>query len=121
MHEHETIAIMEALSKWEDKLLGIKFTLVTDNKGLEYFQTQASLTSRQLRWADFLSRFHYEVIHVEGITNIVADTLSRYYKDTEDTKAMPRHRYVNIDVRLDPQGENLPIDRKAELVSSSPP
>jgi hypothetical protein len=38
-HEHETIAILEALLKWEDKLLGQAFTLVMDNKGLEYFQT----------------------------------------------------------------------------------
>jgi hypothetical protein len=42
-HKHETITILEALLKWEDKLLGQAFTLVTDNKGLEYFQTQQSL------------------------------------------------------------------------------
>ena len=35
-HEHKTIAVLEALMKWEDKLLGRKFTLVTDHKGLEY-------------------------------------------------------------------------------------
>jgi RNase H-like domain found in reverse transcriptase/Reverse transcriptase (RNA-dependent DNA polymerase) len=44
-HEHETIAVLEALMKWEDKLLGRKFTLVTDHKGLEYFSTQASLSA----------------------------------------------------------------------------
>ena len=36
-HEHEMIAVLEALMKWEDMLLGRKFTLVTDHKGLEYF------------------------------------------------------------------------------------
>ena len=51
-HEQETIAILEALAKWEDKLLGVKFTLVTDNAGLSYFKTQSKLTPRQLRWAD---------------------------------------------------------------------
>jgi hypothetical protein len=44
-HEHETIAILEALLTWEDKLLGRAFTLVMDNKGLEYFQTQQSLSA----------------------------------------------------------------------------
>ena len=39
MHEHETLAVLEALMKWEDKLLGRKFTVVTDHKGLEYFKT----------------------------------------------------------------------------------
>ena len=43
-HEHETIAVLEALMKWEDKLLGQKFTLVTDHKGLEYFKTQPILS-----------------------------------------------------------------------------
>jgi hypothetical protein len=114
-HEHETIAILEALSKWEDKLLGVKFTLVTDNKGLEYLKTQAHLTSRQLRWIDFLSRYNYDVLHVEGITNVVADALSRYYKHSSDIDEIPSHRYVNIDVRLDPEMETLPLDRKAEL------
>ena len=43
-HEHETIAVLEALMKWEEKLLGWKFTLVTDHKGLEYFKTQPVLS-----------------------------------------------------------------------------
>ena len=34
MHEHETLAVLEALMKWEDKLLGRKFTVVTDDKVL---------------------------------------------------------------------------------------
>ena len=43
--EHETIAILEVLIKWEDKLLGQKFVIVTDHKSLEYFKTQLSLSS----------------------------------------------------------------------------
>ena len=39
MHEHETLAVLEALMKWEDKLLGRKFMVVTNHKGLEYFKT----------------------------------------------------------------------------------
>ena len=35
MHEHETLAVLEALMKWEDKLLGRNFTVGTDHKGLE--------------------------------------------------------------------------------------
>ena len=29
MHEHETLAVLEALMKWEDKLLGRRFTVIT--------------------------------------------------------------------------------------------
>ena len=61
-HEHETIAVLEALMKWEDKLLGRKFTLVTDHKGLEYFETQKNLSDRQVRWWEFLSRFYFTIM-----------------------------------------------------------
>ena len=39
MHEHETLVVLEALMKWGDKLLGRKFTVVTDHKGLKYLKT----------------------------------------------------------------------------------
>jgi len=57
-HEHETIAILEALIKWEDKLLGQKFVVVTDHKSLEYFETQLHLSSHQTRWWEYISRFN---------------------------------------------------------------
>jgi hypothetical protein len=45
--EMETITILEALIKWEDKLLGRKLLVVTDHKALEFFKTQKCLNSRQ--------------------------------------------------------------------------
>ena len=78
-HEHKTIAVLEALMKWEDKLLGWKFTLVTDHKGLEYFNTQLILSLRQTQWWEYLSHFNYNTIYVDGDQNRVADTLSHYF------------------------------------------
>jgi RNase H-like domain found in reverse transcriptase len=66
IHEHETIAMLEALMKWEDKLLGRKFTLVTDHKGLKYFETQKNLSDRQVRWWEFLSHFNFTIMYVCG-------------------------------------------------------
>ena len=85
--EHETIAVLEALMKWEDKLLGCKFTLVTDHKGLEYFETQKNLSDRQVRWWEFLSCFNYTIMHVNGIDNKVADCLSHYYENDMEASA----------------------------------
>jgi hypothetical protein len=45
--EHEMIAILEALLKWEDKLIGYRVNVVTDHKALQFFQTQHCLSSRQ--------------------------------------------------------------------------
>ena len=36
--EMETIAILEALLKWEDKLLGQRINVVTNHKALEFFK-----------------------------------------------------------------------------------
>ena len=69
MHEHETIVISEALIKWENELLGQKFTLVTYHKGLKYFKTQLILSPQQVRWWKYLSRFNYNTIHVNGERN----------------------------------------------------
>ncbi|KXN84031.1 hypothetical protein AN958_00545 [Leucoagaricus sp. SymC.cos] len=42
-----TLAILEALLKWEDKLVEYRFHIITDHKAFEFFKTQANLSSRQ--------------------------------------------------------------------------
>jgi len=101
--------------KWEDKLLGRKSTLVTDHKGLEYFKTRKNLLDHQVQWWEFLSRFNFNTIHVDGVENKVADCLSHYYEyDTKDDKH-PMDVYVNADIQLDPDGELLPTDCYMEI------
>ena len=80
-HKHKMIAVLEALMKWEDKLLGHKSTLVTDHKGLKYFETQKNLLDRQVRWWEFISCFNYTIMHIDGMDNKVADCLSHYYEN----------------------------------------
>jgi hypothetical protein len=52
--EMETLAILEALLKWEDKLLGYKINVITDHEALKFFKTQSRLSPRQARWMEFL-------------------------------------------------------------------
>jgi len=110
----ETIAILKALLKWEDKLLGRKITVVTDHKALEFFKMQRRLNSRQVHWMEFLARFDYDIMYVKGETNLVADTLSRYYESNNWDEMKDTPQYVNADARLDPEGEDLPWDRFKE-------
>jgi hypothetical protein len=112
--EMETIAILEALLKWEDKLLGRRILVVTDHKALEFFKTQRRLNSRQARWMEFLARFDYDITYVKGETNLVADALSRYYENDQWDESHDEAQYVNADARLDPEGEDLPWDRFEE-------
>lgn len=113
--ELETIAILEALLRWEDKLLGRKIIIVTDHRALEFFKTQPRLSNRQTRWMEFMSRFDYDIQYVKGETNLVADCLSRYFSNDTADETHDKRYYVNADVRLDPEGEDLPLNRASEL------
>ena len=90
--------------------------LVTDHKGLKYFETQKTLSARQVRWWEFLSHFDYDTLHVKGVDNKVADCLSRYYENHLPKEDHPEHIYVNADVRLDPTRDLLPTDWFVELL-----
>jgi hypothetical protein len=52
--EQGTLAILEALLKWEEKLICYPITVVTNHKSLEYLKTQSKLLSRQTQWLEFL-------------------------------------------------------------------
>jgi hypothetical protein len=45
-YEHEMLAILEALLRWEDQLLGRKIRIVTDHQTLEFFNTQRDMSYR---------------------------------------------------------------------------
>lgn len=117
--EQEMIGILEGLHKWEDKLLGISFTIVTDHKTLEFFKTQLTLTPRQIRWMDYYSRFNAEIKYVLGTENRVADALSRYYVSDTEGEDHPHDEYSHMDAFLDPEGDDLPRARWSEVRSAA--
>ena len=118
-HEHETIAILEALIKWEDKLLGQQFVIVTDHKSLEHFKTQPHLSSRQTRWWEYTSRFNFTIQHVDGTTNWVSDCLSCYYEANQPDETHLAHEFVTADVKLNPEAKLLPIRQYVEIHSAA--
>jgi hypothetical protein len=118
--EMETIAILEALLKWEDKLIGNRIHIVTDHRALEFFKTQRRLSSRQMRWMEYLSRFDYDIQYVKGSSNKVADSLSRYYQSDTEDELHPQYDFVNVDSQLDPEGEDLPWNRLVEVRAMRP-
>ena len=52
VHGLETLVILEALLKWEDKLIGYDIHIITNHKALEFFKMQLMLTVHQCRWMD---------------------------------------------------------------------
>jgi len=115
VHELETLAILEALLKWEDKLVGYRLHVITDHKALEFFKTQVSLSHRQRRWTDYMSRFDFDITYIKGEYNKAADCLSRYYESDTSADVHEPHEYVQADAHIDPEGEDLPIERFREV------
>jgi hypothetical protein len=99
--------------QWEDKLLGHEIIIITDHRMLEFFNTQWMMSLWQVHWYEYLSWFNYTINYVEGVCNIIANALLCMYSGWSDT--IPINDWVNADVRLDPEGKLLPIDRLPEL------
>ena len=76
-YDLELAAVIHALKMWQHHLIGRKFILMTDNKGLKYLLDQPNLNARQARWLAFLSEYDFDIQHIKGKENKVADALSR--------------------------------------------
>jgi transposase InsO family protein len=79
IYDKEFMAIMRAFEEFEHYCLGTlhKVKVYTDHKNIQYFATTQQLNGRQIRYAEYLSQFDYEIIHRKGSENGRADALSR--------------------------------------------
>ena len=116
-YDREALAIIEGLRKWDDKLRGRKFTVVTDHQALKDFKTTEPMSPRRIRWIQFMDEFGFETLHVPGMDNKVADALSRYYEADNADDFHPIQDYVNADVQMDPDLEDLTNARIGELLA----
>jgi hypothetical protein len=115
VHELEMLAILEALLKWEDKLIGYRAYVITDHKALEFFKTQINLSHYQWRWMDYMSHFDFDITYVKGELNKIADCLSHYFKSDATNETHEVHEYVRADAQIDPLGEDLPTPHFHEM------
>ena len=77
--DQEMLAIVDACRHWRHYLVGMDFIVKTDHKALQYFFSQTNLSSRQIRWLEYLVEFQpgIKILHQAGKVNISADLLSR--------------------------------------------
>lgn len=81
--EQEFYAVISTIKKFETYLRGSKVYIRTDHKALLFIQNMKLYNGRVTRWILYLEQFNYEIEHVTGKMNIVADILSRYLPNSE--------------------------------------
>ena len=79
IYDREMLAVIDALKDWRSFLEGAPepFEIITDHSNLEFWRTAQDLSRRQARWALWLSRFDFRMVHKSGKSNTQADALSR--------------------------------------------
>ena len=85
-HDKELLAIIESLKGWRHWTMetSLPVKVLTDHNNLKYFMTSKELNRRQVRWAQFLSDYNFELVHRPGKDNVIADALSRRSQDALD-------------------------------------
>lgn len=76
-YEKEFYAIVRALEHWRHYLISNEFILHSDHEALTYINGQHKLKPRHARWVEFLQAYTFHIKHKSGVTNKVADALSR--------------------------------------------
>ena len=74
----ECLAIVWCIKQCEHYLLGNKFVIRTDHHALKWLMSVKDHNGRLMRWALMLMEYEFEIQHVKGKTNFVADALSRH-------------------------------------------
>jgi hypothetical protein len=76
-HDLELTAIVHALNKWRNYLMGKRIELRTDHNSLKYLFDQPTLNARKSIWLEFLCEYDFDIKHIKGKENKVVDALSR--------------------------------------------
>jgi transposase InsO family protein len=87
IHDKELLAVVECLKAWKAELRGVKapFLILTDHKALEYFSKPREVSERQMRWAETLAEYSYQLQYRPGKHAVLPDALSR--REQDESKA----------------------------------
>ena len=98
--EKELLAIVWACKHFRPYLLGRKFQIITDHKGLTWIFNVKDPSSRLMRWKLLLEEYDYDIEYRAGQRNCNADSLSHYPVQC-----------LNVNI------EELTVERKQRIIS----
>ncbi|XP_050217488.1 uncharacterized protein LOC126668325 [Mercurialis annua] len=76
-YDVEFYTVVQAVKHWRHYLYHKEFVLYTDHEALKHLHRQDKVSPRHATWVAYLQRFTFVVKHKAGVTNRVADALSR--------------------------------------------
>jgi transposase InsO family protein len=88
--ELEALAVVWAVKKVRPYVEGTHFKIVSDHSALKWFSKSKDYSGKLARWAMSLCQFDFEILHIAGKDNVVADNLSRnaITKDDEEEEIL---------------------------------
>ena len=87
-HDGKLLAIVKAFKTWRHYLEGCKHKVLvlTNYNNLCCFMNTKSLSFKQVRWAQEISRYHFEINYRQGKPNAAVDALLRFLQKSQDEK-----------------------------------
>lgn len=76
-HDLELAVIIHALKMWRHYILGRRFTLMSDHRGLRYLFDHMNLNVGKARWLAILREFDFKIKYIKRKENRVVDALRR--------------------------------------------
>ena len=85
-HNGKLLAIVKAFKIWCHYLEKCKHKVLvlTNHNNLCYFMDNKSLSSKQVCWAQKLSRYHFQIDYRQGKANATVDALSKFPQRSQD-------------------------------------
>jgi hypothetical protein len=77
IYDKEMLAIMHALAKFRQYLVGAWFVVKSNHNSLKYLLEKKDLNERQQKWVSRIQAYDFDIEFVKGKNNVVADALSR--------------------------------------------
>jgi hypothetical protein len=77
IYEKKMLAIMHALAKFQQYLVGGRFVVKSDHNSLKYLLEHKELNERQHKWVSRIQAYDFDIEFFKGKNNVVANALSR--------------------------------------------
>lgn len=96
-YEIECLAAIWGMERFRFYLAHNKFLLLTDNSALSYVLNHPRQNGRMGRWTLRLLCFQFDVKHIPGKDNVIADCLSRMYQIEDNNIEQENKTEIEVD------------------------